>query len=64
MPYGRYILYCISGAILWVVGLTMLGYIFGNIPIVKNNFEVVILGIIGLSVLPIIIGYLKARFGK
>jgi membrane-associated protein len=64
MPYGRYIGYCISGAILWVFGLTLLGYIFGNIPIVKNNFEIVILGIIGLSVLPIIIGYLKARFSK
>jgi membrane-associated protein len=44
------------------VGITLLGYIFGNIPLVKNNFEIVVFGIIGLSVLPIIIGAFKARF--
>jgi membrane-associated protein len=54
MNYGRYILFCIIGAIVWVVGITMLGYTFGNFPIVKENFELVVLGIIGFSVLPII----------
>lgn len=62
MPYRRYITFCILGAVLWVVGITLLGYMFGNIPIVKNNFEIVIFGIIGLSILPIIIGVLKSKF--
>lgn len=61
MAYPRYILYCISGAILWVGGITLLGYWFGNIPIVKQNFEIVILSIIFLSVLPIFLGYLRSR---
>ncbi len=59
MPYKRYITFCILGAVLWVVGITLMGYAFGNIPVVKNNFEIVIFGIIGLSVLPIIIGVLQ-----
>lgn len=62
MPYKRYITFCVLGAVLWVVGITLMGYAFGNIPVVKNNFEIVIFGIIGLSVLPIIIGVLKSRF--
>jgi membrane-associated protein len=64
MPYKRYITFCILGAVLWVVGITLLGYMFGNIPIVKNNFEIVIFGIIGLSILPIIIGVLKSKFSS
>ena len=54
MNYGKYIAYCIIGAIVWVVGITLLGYWFGNIPIIKENFEFVVLGIIGISVLPIV----------
>lgn len=61
MVYPRYILYCISGAILWVGGITLLGYWFGNIPMVKKNFEIVILSIIFLSILPIILGYIRSR---
>lgn len=59
MHYGKYITYCIIGAIVWVFGITMVGYLFGNIPIVKNNFEVVVLSIIGLSVLPIFLQFFK-----
>lgn len=61
MNYGKYIYYCIVGAILWVFGITMVGYLFGNIPIVKNNFEIVVLSIIGFSVLPIVIQMLKPK---
>lgn len=64
MPYRRYITFCILGAVLWVTGLTLLGYLFGNLPIVKDNFEIVILSIIGISVLPIIIGFLRAKLSK
>lgn len=64
MNYTRYISFCVVGAIIWVSLLSLAGYFFGNIPIVKNNFEKVIFGIIGLSVLPIIIGYFKGRKSK
>lgn len=64
MTYPRYILYCISGAILWVGGITLLGYWFGNIPVVKRNFEIVIFGIIFLSVLPIIVGYIRSHTAR
>lgn len=62
MNYMKYILFCISGAILWVTSLTLLGYFFGNLEVVQKNFELVIFAIIGLSVLPVLIGAIrKAR---
>jgi membrane-associated protein len=64
MDYKKYITFCISGAVLWVVGLSMLGYAFGNLEIVKNNFEIVILSIIAISVLPIIIGFIRSKLSK
>ncbi|MGG7662572.1 DedA family protein [Dyadobacter sp. BHUBP1] len=64
MNYSRYIIFCIIGALLWVPTLTLLGYFFGNMEIVKKNFELVIFGIIGISILPMIFSYLKSRFAK
>lgn len=64
MPYKRYITVCILGAILWVVGVGMLGYTCGNFEIVKNNFEIVVFIIIGISLLPIFIGFMKSWMGK
>jgi membrane-associated protein len=61
MKYKNYILNCVLGAILWVVGLTVLGYVFGNLPIVKNNFEKVIIAIILISVLPMVIGFVRGK---
>jgi membrane-associated protein len=53
MHYPRYLLFCITGAILWVGGLITLGYQFGNLDIVKRNFELVILSIVAISLLPL-----------
>ncbi len=64
MPYRRYITFCILGALLWVIGITMLGYTCGNLEFVKKNFELVVLGIIAISVVPIIYGLLKSVFSK
>jgi membrane-associated protein len=64
MNYSKYIGFCIAGALLWVPSLTLLGYFFGNIEWVKNNFELVIFGIIGFSVLPIVWQFVKARFTR
>ena len=61
MPYLRYLTFCIGGALLWVVSMTMLGYFLGNIPLVKKNLTVVIFVIIALSLSPILVEYLKAR---
>jgi membrane-associated protein len=63
MKYSYFISYSIAGALLWVISLTTLGYLFGNIPIVKNNFTLVIYGIILLSVLPPAFQFLKSKLG-
>lgn len=64
MNYRYFIMFNVIGAFLWVFICTFLGYFFGNIPIVKENFSTVLLLIIFISVLPAIIGILKAKFGK
>ncbi len=55
MTYARFILYNVFGAALWVVSLTLAGFWFGGLAIVKNNFEIVILAIIFISCLPAIV---------
>ena len=63
MNYKKYISFCAAGGILWVSLLSLAGFYFGNLEIVKNNFEVVIFAIIFISIIPIIIQFLKARKG-
>ena len=64
MKYRSYIINCILGAILWVGGITLLGYFLGQFDIVKNNFEKVVLGIVLISILPIFIKIFKSKFTK
>lgn len=64
MQYPKYIMFCVLGAILWVVSITLLGYQFGQLDIVKKNFELVVLGIVGLSVLPMVWQFVKIKFVK
>lgn len=64
MNYSTYIRNCIAGAILWVVSITLLGYFAGNIPAVQKNFELVVFGIIGLSIMPVIVQVLRKRFAR
>jgi len=61
MKYRTYLLYCISGAILWVSSITLLGYFLGNIEWVKLNFEKFVLGIVFVSILPIIFKAIKRK---
>ena len=61
MTYAKFASYNIIGGVLWVAACVGAGYAFGNIPIVKNNFTLVILGIIFVSILPGIIEYLRQR---
>jgi len=61
MKYSRYIIFCILGAILWVGGITLLGYEFGNIDFVKRNFQLVVFAIIFISILPILWQFIKPK---
>jgi membrane-associated protein len=64
MSYGTFLLYNVVGAVLWVGLFVLGGFFFGNIPVVKENFTIVILAIIAISVLPIVYEALRARRGE
>ncbi|MFA9491892.1 MAG: DedA family protein [Anaerolineales bacterium] len=64
MEYKRFIGYNIIGAFLWTSMFIFLGYFFGNIPIVQENFELLVVGIILISILPMIIEFLRNRLRK
>jgi membrane-associated protein len=64
MLYRKYIVNCILGAILWVGGVTVLGYLCGNIPFIQKNFEIVIFAIIGTSLIPILVEMIRAKMKK
>lgn len=64
MSYGKFLLYNVVGAIVWIAIFTYAGYFFGNIPIVKRNFTLVIFAIIIISVMPAVIEYLQHRRKK
>ncbi len=61
MTYRRFAIYNVTGGIVWVALFLAGGYIFGNAAIVKRNFHIVIVGIILISVMPIVIEYFLAR---
>ena len=61
MTYGKFMSYNIIGGAFWVVSMTLCGYVFGRMTIVKENFELVILMIIFISILPGIIEYIRER---
>ncbi len=62
MEYKKYITFCVTGGIFWVTSLTLLGYYFGKLEFVSKNFELVILGIIFLSLMPALIQLLINKF--
>lgn len=64
MRYRTFISYNVVGALLWGVGVTTLGYWLGRIPFVQEYIEFILIGIVGLSVIPIGIEMLRARKGR
>ncbi|OGS50058.1 MAG: hypothetical protein A3J79_04610 [Elusimicrobia bacterium RIFOXYB2_FULL_62_6] len=64
MTYGKFLVYNVAGGLLWVCSITLAGFFFGNIPVVKNNFTAVILAIVFISVLPGVIEYLRHKKAK
>lgn len=61
MQYSRFATYNVAGALLWVLLLIWGGYLFGNIPLVKDNFGVVTLLIIAVSLLPLVVAFVRGR---
>lgn len=61
MSHLRYQFYNVAGSVLWVLLLVPAGYFFANVPIVKENFSAVVIGIIILSVLPAIVEFVRGR---
>lgn len=61
MSYPAFAFYNVTGALAWVGICLGAGYVFGNVPIVKENFELVVVGIVALSLLPMVVEYLRYR---
>lgn len=61
MEYGRFILFNILGGFLWTSLFLFSGFFFGNIPFIRNNFEIVIVAIIAISVVPMLIEFVRGR---
>jgi membrane-associated protein len=61
MRYRYFASYNVTGALAWVTSFLLAGYFFGQLPAVKRNFQFVILGIIVISLIPVVTEFLKAR---
>jgi len=64
MSYPRFLAFDVSGGIFWVCGFGLLGYFFGNVPIVKQNFGLVIVAVIVLSLVPLMLEVWRARTAR
>ncbi len=64
MEYKRFISYNILGAVTWVFTFILAGYFFGNLPVVKRNFHIVIFGVIFVSILPMLVPWVKSKLAK
>ncbi|MBF8733236.1 MULTISPECIES: DedA family protein [Pseudomonas] len=64
MHYPRFLAFSITGSLLWVGGLVTLGYFFGNVPFIKQHLSLMVVGIIILSLVPMILGLLRGRLGR
>lgn len=64
MNYKRFLSYNVLGAVVWVFTFILAGHFFGNLPVVKRNFTMVILGVILVSVLPMVVPWVKSKIKK
>lgn len=64
MRYNKFILYNILGAVLWVFTFVLAGHFFGNLPVVKRNFHIVIFGVIFVSLLPTLVPWAQSRLKR
>lgn len=61
MVYSKFLFFSVVGTLAWVGICVTAGYAFGNVPVVKDNFSLVALGIVGVSLLPAVVEFLKSR---
>lgn len=61
MRYRLFVLYSALGSFAWIVSLTLAGYLFGNIPLVKNNLTLIVLGIMAVTLLPVFMEVIRQR---
>jgi len=61
MSYGRFLFFNVVGAVVWVTSFTYLGFFFGNLPVIKSNLSLLIIGIILLSILPGVIEFVRQK---
>lgn len=61
MTYPRFLAYSVAGGAVWVTSFLWAGYYFGNLPVVRENFSIVVLAIIGVSVLPMVVIWFRER---
>ncbi|NTW50884.1 MAG: DedA family protein [Chlorobiales bacterium] len=64
MTYGKFLIYNVVGGLLWIFSMIGAGYFFGNIPVVKQNFSLVILAIVGISLLPLVWQFIKTKLSS
>jgi len=64
MDYKKFLAYNVFGAIAWVFTFILAGHFFGNIPVIKRNFTIVIFGVIFVSILPMLIPWVKSRLKR
>ena len=64
MPYSRFLAFSVVGALLWVGLLVSCGYLFGKLPLVQDNFGLVIVAIVALSLAPLAVEYMRARLRR
>jgi membrane-associated protein len=64
MSYSKFVIFNVAGALLWVGICTGAGYVLGNMPWFKDNFTAVVMGIVVISLLPILWGYLLSRLAR
>jgi membrane-associated protein len=61
MNYRSFVMFSVAGSVAWIGSLTIAGYFFGNIPVIKNNLTLMILAIIVISFIPAILEFIKHR---
>ncbi|MFV0317233.1 MAG: VTT domain-containing protein [Microthrixaceae bacterium] len=61
MNYRHFVRFNVLGGLLWAVGVTLLGYFLGNVPIVRDNVEIALIAVVAISILPIVIEFIRSR---
>lgn len=64
MPYRRFLPYNVIGGVAWIASLVYAGYVFGNIPWVKDNLSLIVVGIVVVSLIPAVITFVQERRAK